>query len=1024
MATSREFYHNESLGSSTYNTNTSYQDKVTLTFTAQESADYLIIASWSINENSTSYNAKAKLIRSSGTPKDFQEAIFRPTATTDYANGMAIAVESLTADTEYTYKVQYATSNTSGTVAIKNVSITAIKLTSDDKWTSAEGTSTNASTSFTDKCTKTFTPGSQGDYLIIGSAQLYESSTSGQERLDLDVDGTDYGENIFYCRNTAERTSAFAAYLVTLTAAEHTVKSKFRSNSASYTCTCAQAWLVALRLDGFPGMGYMQNADATTTTNNTTSYVEAADSLDLSSKDTTIHRLKIAWGRIGGSSTSYYYYGESYNFDSSSGEMEMSIRQPKNTGERFPFGAAICTTYDPNGTSVMNRIKSSSSPRTATIYGNRIFFLNLETLSGSTTKNLAYKVSTSATVNKTPVSGVITNGDFETGDTTGWTHTGGGESSECEIVVNNHSGTYSLWCYEEDPSPGGATQDIDLTDVNSISFYYWIWDNGMNHIFSVYVDGTKLWSTSTETTEGWGYGEINVISYSGVKRVYFEISDGSLLLDDIIALNGVSLTYVVEPAGVPHTIQKTLGYKVSKATTKTPSITYKVLSIPSAITKDAAYNIKSYVLKVIDSIYKVATTQSLTPISEYIVTSSQSKTSTCEYCIITGSSTQKGIEYTVSSPSEITAETQYKVVASYTSQKSTTYDVISLPSAISKSLGYNIIYTQSVDKGAEYVISIPYTTSKDTAYVVTSSQSSYKEEEYLVLSSYQQSKDICYTLVSSSLRDVDTEYYVNVVTDIPKTSQYCVLSPQLVQKTSEYEAILPVEERTIDKNTQYTIITQSSTDKNTQYYVNSGYSSDIDTQYTVLSYINKTKDSKYTVLQSILYTRDVEYAVDTTNSLDKSTEYYVSYGVISQLPTTYSILAQYTSQKPSIYTIISSKDTSKGIEYLVSTLYSIQTQITYNVSYQSTTQIPTSYYVISSLPINGVVEYTVLTIQPTKFIDIEYIVNTLHTVDKNTTYYVTSSNTIQKSVSYVVTILSAPVIDAYQDVADIKIGWS
>jgi hypothetical protein len=179
----RPFYYIENLSESTTKS-TSYQDKVTLTFTPEDNSTYLIIASWLMSMNtSTSDQVKAKLTRTTGTAKDFNELIYRPKDTSDYISGGAIGIDSFgTSPGSQIYKIQFCTSDSSQTAKIKEARIFAIKLDSLDAYAQAEARTTTTSTSWQDKTTLTFTPPAQDNYLILAYATADGSSTPTTSR--------------------------------------------------------------------------------------------------------------------------------------------------------------------------------------------------------------------------------------------------------------------------------------------------------------------------------------------------------------------------------------------------------------------------------------------------------------------------------------------------------------------------------------------------------------------------------------------------------------------------------------------------------------------------------------------------------------------------------------------------------------------------------------------------------------------------------------------------------------------------
>jgi len=150
-----------------------------------------------------------------------------------------------------------------------------------DQETNSLGTSTTTSATFQVKATRTFTPATAGDYLVIGEALLNHASTSTDIECRLNFDsGT-----IF---NTMRHQPASASEWVPwscvvgfisgetagqLTAASHTFAIEFRSQGGVTTASIKRARLTILRLDTFKNFYYFENTNRARQTTTSTSYV-------------------------------------------------------------------------------------------------------------------------------------------------------------------------------------------------------------------------------------------------------------------------------------------------------------------------------------------------------------------------------------------------------------------------------------------------------------------------------------------------------------------------------------------------------------------------------------------------------------------------------------------------------------------------------------------------------------------------------------------------------------------------------
>jgi hypothetical protein len=364
-------YYIESTASSTWATNTTYQDKAVLTFTPDDNSTYVIIASWIMGESSTSYQSKAKLTRTTGTAKDFNEIIYAPKATTDLIAAGTFGIDTFgSAPGSQTYKIQYGTSSTSGTASIRQAKIIAIKLTTLDQNNLAETRTTNNTTTYVDKNTLTFTPATAGDYIILATGTIDESNTSGNVITQMTVDGTAYSNEILYPSATANRYPWITVKKVTLTQASHTIKTQFKSSSASYTSGMAHARIVAIRADRF--MKYYYNEAETRVTSTSTSYQTA---LTLTATPNAQPHLIIGTSGLDGSSASYNTYGQLLKGATTYGEMLVRTTNASTRGISY-FNISKETLTNAS-TSWYLQYKSSSTSGTAGSANNRILVLEL-----------------------------------------------------------------------------------------------------------------------------------------------------------------------------------------------------------------------------------------------------------------------------------------------------------------------------------------------------------------------------------------------------------------------------------------------------------------------------------------------------------------------------------------------------------------------------------------------------------------------------------------------------------------------
>jgi hypothetical protein len=249
-----DFRFGESLGESSWNTNTEYQDKVVLTFTPPTSADYIVIATAEVQGNCISPpDVKARLYNGTST---WQELIYRIKDTTDWYPFCALKRVNLPASSQ-TLKIQYATSDTSATAKIRNARLYAFSLSG--QYAESESESSSTSTNWQDKVALTFTPSTSGDYLIIATANYGGSSTDYSTLLQFLKDGS---VQVGPTRETSASEARFTFGVmrkINLDATSHTFKIQYKTENTANTARISYAHIVAIRVDQFSNSYYAES---------------------------------------------------------------------------------------------------------------------------------------------------------------------------------------------------------------------------------------------------------------------------------------------------------------------------------------------------------------------------------------------------------------------------------------------------------------------------------------------------------------------------------------------------------------------------------------------------------------------------------------------------------------------------------------------------------------------------------------------------------------------------------------------
>ncbi len=251
-----EISYQESLTSS-QTTSTTYQDKVSISFTPQTTADFVIIATAEVQGSSISYQAKAQLAVGSTT---YQELAYRIKDTTDWYPFDGLKRLTLNGGTTYEIKIQFCTNNAAGTTSIRNARLLLLSLQSE--YAESEELSTTTSTSWQDKATLTFTPPSSGDYLVIATANYRGSSTSRDVYIQLIQDDT----TVHTDNSGRPGSGTISNYYtfgvmrrITLGAAQHTFKIQYCSSAAQGTAGINYAHIVAINLSQISGNVYAES---------------------------------------------------------------------------------------------------------------------------------------------------------------------------------------------------------------------------------------------------------------------------------------------------------------------------------------------------------------------------------------------------------------------------------------------------------------------------------------------------------------------------------------------------------------------------------------------------------------------------------------------------------------------------------------------------------------------------------------------------------------------------------------------
>jgi hypothetical protein len=186
---------------------TTYQNKLSHTFTPNQVGDWLVIASFELitpepSEYQSDYQAKGRVQFDGSDIAEFLEEPDAAYATDKYLQRTYAThkiYENLSASA-HTITIDYASEFSGYRVGIRKARIFATRLDAvtgyQYAYNTAETEVTDLSTTYTTIVTQTFTPSSSGKYLIIASAETASDNNTNATYTRLNINGSYYGESI------------------------------------------------------------------------------------------------------------------------------------------------------------------------------------------------------------------------------------------------------------------------------------------------------------------------------------------------------------------------------------------------------------------------------------------------------------------------------------------------------------------------------------------------------------------------------------------------------------------------------------------------------------------------------------------------------------------------------------------------------------------------------------------------------------------------------------------------------------
>lgn len=233
-------------------TSTALSNLFSTTITAarqQTSQTYLGFWSAEFQSNTNGVFAKVQITKG-GTAVFPVDTLLRTNYTTEYGaiGGMFIHAAGGT-PADAAYAIQYAPS-AAATLKGRNARISWLKLGANDVYATSLAAQTTAITTASDAATITFTPPTAGDYVILCSFTIGNSSGTQSAYAQL-TDGTTSSPEFILFGANAAHFAGMIPLVLTSASGSKTVSLKYRSSSTGNTVTISNIVLVAIRLDRF-----------------------------------------------------------------------------------------------------------------------------------------------------------------------------------------------------------------------------------------------------------------------------------------------------------------------------------------------------------------------------------------------------------------------------------------------------------------------------------------------------------------------------------------------------------------------------------------------------------------------------------------------------------------------------------------------------------------------------------------------------------------------------------------------------
>jgi len=361
-------------------TSTSYVDvepstgyyPLKLTFTPPVTADYLVIACFTVSSSSTSGTTSVQLLQNTA---QIYYREWTPTATGDWVGAGYTDVLSLSGSTSYTFQIQLKTS--AHTAKIRDASIILFK-TANYYHACDDNTYTFNTDAYQDGLSLSIPGSASGDYLVLTSTSICSSTTSKRIYCNWLRGSTSQAEIVREFAKANEDRGWLTMRIMTFTSTAETIKLQYKVETPC-TCSVHRQHIAAVKLSDLGiDSRYTESEDPSSTTS--TSYQTKVTYTITPSPATSGDYLVMGFAMLNGSSTGV---GEEpyARLDICSGDYQAERNfRPDDTLDYVPLYVFKKHRMLSGSHIIKIEYKSSNSGITSTIKNARLLAIKVNTL--------------------------------------------------------------------------------------------------------------------------------------------------------------------------------------------------------------------------------------------------------------------------------------------------------------------------------------------------------------------------------------------------------------------------------------------------------------------------------------------------------------------------------------------------------------------------------------------------------------------------------------------------------------------